>query len=161
MKKPWIDIALVFVVVTTAVLVAGCGGKATIKSPDGRKYDLQEQRYETLWIEPQIVYSDSIITLIRSDRIDSAIVDPVEKASRPASSIEIRIVEPSCQVTVGLYNSDFQMVYPLLVRDLRTGFYRLNVNMDIFRQPPPVYETYLLKADFCGRTEIALVGSGQ
>jgi hypothetical protein len=160
MMKQTREHSTIFVFLATLALAAamtGCGGKATVKTSDGRKYDLQESRFETLWVEPQIVASDSLMTLIRSERIDSIEIDPVDRAGRPRKSIEFRIAEPRCQVSIGLYNSDLRMVYPLMVRDLPTGFYRLTVNMEIFREPPPTYQTFFLKADYCGRTEVALV----
>ena len=160
MKEQTRQRSMVFVFLAAAALLAamsGCGGPTTIRTSDGRKYDLQESRFETLWVEPQIVASDSLMTLIRSERIDSIEIDPLDRAGRPKKSIEFRIAEMSCQVSVGLYNSDLRMIYPLMVRDLPTGFYRLTVNMEKFREPPPRYETFFLKADYCGRTEVSLV----
>ncbi len=138
-----------------AMALTGCGRKA--RPGYEQEAVLQDSPYETLWVEPEIVLADSLVTLIRSDRIDSVLADPTARVSRRRSSIEIRIFGKSCNVAAGLYDSGFRLVHPLLLRHLSTGFYRLTLNVDRFRAPPLPPGTYYLKADFCGEIQLALV----
>jgi len=76
------------------VAITGCGRKARIA--DEQIVVWQDSPYETLWVEPQIVLADSLMTLIRSDRIDSVLADPAPSMPQPRTAIEIRIFQPSC-----------------------------------------------------------------
>jgi len=53
------------VTILLCVAITGCGRKARIA--DEQKVVWQDNKYETLWVEPQIVLADSLMTLIRSD----------------------------------------------------------------------------------------------
>ena len=147
-------ICLLLALVLTTVLV-GCGRKARIT--DEQRVIWQDSPYETLWVEPQIVLADSLMTLIRSDRIDSVLADPSPSMPQPRTAIEIRIFQPSCNVSVGLFDADIRLVRPLLVRNLTTGFYRLTVNVDRFQKPALPPGSYFLKTDYCGEVRMALV----
>ena len=147
-------ICLLSALVLTTVLV-GCGRKASLV-PE-QKVVWQDSPYETLWVEPQIVLADSLMTLIRSDRIDSVLADPSPSMPQPRTAIEIRIFQPSCNVSVGLFDADLRLVRPLLVRNLTTGFYRLTVNVDRFQKPALPPGSYFLKTDYCGEVQMALV----
>jgi len=146
----FITIAILFVFTFT-----GCGQKARIA--DEQIVVWQDSPYETLWVEPQIVLADSLMTLIRSDRIDSVLADPSPSMPQPRTAIEIRIFQPSCNVSVGLFDADLRLVRPLLVRNLTTGFYRLTVNVDRFQKPALPPGSYFLKTDYCGEVRMALV----
>lgn len=143
------------IVILFVVTFAGCGRKAQIV--DERKVVWQDSPYETLWVEPQIVLADSLMTLIRSDRIDSVLADPADSKSQHRASIEIRVFEPWCNVSAGLFDTNRRLVRPLLVRNLSTGFYRLTVNVDRFQKPSLPPATYYLKADFCDEIQMAVV----
>lgn len=147
-------ICLLLALVLTTVLI-GCGRKA--RMADEQKVIWQDSPYETLWVEPQIVLADSLMTLIRSDRIDSVLADPSPSMPQPQTAIEIRIFQPSCNVSVGLFDADLRLVRPLLVRNLTTGFYRLTVNVDRFQKPALPPGKYYLKTDYCGEVQMALV----
>ena len=52
----------------------------------------QSGHYEKAWIDPQIIFSDTLYTLIRSDRIDSFYVDqPPDPDEELASAISFQI----------------------------------------------------------------------
>ncbi len=155
MKKTRLITLLIFPAITAVLICSGCGRKVEIK--DERKVVLQESRYETLWVEPQIVMSDSLFTLIRSDRIDSARIDPGSMPPQRKASVEIRITEPYCNASVALVDASLRPVYPLLVRNLSAGFYRLTLNVDRFRKPGLPPGSYFLRVDYCDRLEMALV----
>jgi len=141
-------------VVAATLIVSGCGRKARIV--EEKPVLLEARLYETLWVEPEIIVSDTLITLIRSERIDSVRIDPsAVDINRPAA-IELRIGEPVCNVSIGLLDSRLRLVHPLLVRRLPAGFYRFTVNVDRLREPSLSPGTYFVKADYCGRAEMTL-----
>jgi hypothetical protein len=147
-----IRLLLTLLVIT---LLAGCGRKASI-APE-QKVIWQDDLYETLWVEPQIILADSLMTLIRSNRIDSVLADQTITARPGRASIEIRIYESACNVSVGLRDSEFRLVRPLLVRYLTRGFYQLTVNMDRFDRlmlPPGEYN---LRVDYCDQVQMTAV----
>ena len=117
---------------------------------------VQRGMYETLWVEPQIMFVDSLITLIRADRIDSALVKPSERGIERPSSVEIRIPQASCNVAVDLLDANLRLIRPLIIQDLKTGFYRLALNADRFREPSLPPGRYFLRAEYCGRSEMTM-----
>jgi len=126
------------------VLLAGCHW-------GGRKAGDDESRihYEIAWVEPEMVLSDSICTLIRAARIDSFPSDnhPLELAP----SIIFEVAEPGCPVTVTLYDIYGAAIRPLLVRELPPGFYHLTVSPTLRSTRPIPPGPYLLKSESCGR----------
>jgi hypothetical protein len=44
-----------------------------------------------------------------------------------------------------------------MVKNLDAGFYRLTLNIGMFREPELAPGTYFLRADYCDRLEMALV----
>lgn len=147
-------ICLLFTLVLVTVVV-GCGRKASIV-PE-QKVVWQDDQYEILWVEPQIVLADSLITLIRSDRIDSIRADQTTTARPGRPSIEIRIEEPFCNVSIGLTDPDFRLVHPMLVRNLTQGYYQLTVNLDRLDRLAFGPGDYYLRADFCGQVQMTAV----
>lgn len=106
--------------------------------------------YEIAWVDPQIVVSDSLFTLIRAERIDSFYVNRPESLSATITSLTFHVDEQSCLTTVNLLNAAGEVVKPLLVRNLSPGYYKLTV--DSSRLSPERYPDtqFYLKADYCG-----------
>lgn len=115
-----------------------------------------EGPYEIFWVDPQVVVADSLITLIRSERIDSAIVEPSSLTIHRPPAVGLRITQPTCQAMVDLLDANLRLIRPLLLRDLGYGYYRLTLNVDRFREPPLPPGRYFLRAEFCGRSEMAM-----
>jgi hypothetical protein len=61
MKQIRLTTLLTLSAMITVVISSGCGRKVEIR--DERKVVMQDSRYETLWVEPQIVMSDSLFTV--------------------------------------------------------------------------------------------------
>jgi hypothetical protein len=144
------------VLVSVGLLLAvwGCGKKRLIG--EEKPTLVQPGIYEILWVEPQIILADSLVTLIRSDRIDSAIVKPPERGIADPSAVELRILQATCNVSVDLLDSNLRLIRPLLLRDLPIGFYRLTLNADRFREPSLPSGRYFLRAQYCGRSEMKM-----
>jgi hypothetical protein len=111
--------------------------------------------YETVWVDPQIVFSDTLLTLIRADRIDSILVTPSELPSRRSASVEIRVVQPACNVSVSLLDLNLEVIHPLMVRNLPQGFYRLTLDFERFSSPVLWPGSYFLRADYCDQLEVS------
>lgn len=115
------------------------------------------QPYETVWVNPQIVYSDSLITLIKAERLDSILVDePVAESPHDISTFSFHINLGSCLTTMTLKysNSTSAEIYR---DDLPQGYYKFTVNADrldleVSKQLPslhhltPVY----VETSYCG-----------
>jgi len=135
-------------------LLSGCARRVSISE---EKPVMQEAGpYEIFWVDPQIVVADSLITLIRSERIDSAIVEPSSMTIHRPAAVGLRIAQPTCNAMVDLLDSNLRLVRPLLMKKLGYGFYRLTLNVDRFREPSLPPGRYFLRAEFCGRTEMAM-----
>ncbi len=132
-----------------AVLLWGCGGPPRL--PD----EIAESvPYETVYVDPEIVFADSLITLIRADRIDSIVVEEADFSRTNPGSLDIRIVEPACNVAISLMDADLNVIRPLMVRILRTGFYRFSFSPARMTSPRLYPGPYFLKADYCDSTEM-------
>jgi hypothetical protein len=107
--------------------------------------------YETAWVDPELIVSDSLITLIRSDRVDKAFVTDKEKRlGENQPSLEFVITQEFCTVEVNMVGSKSVLVEPLFSGTLRPGNYKLTV--DPSRIDPDLKRQKLsIKADFCGR----------
>ncbi len=132
-----------------AVIVFGCGKRQMV---DRFGTEISAGGYfETAWIDPQIVVSDSLFTLIRAKRVDSFYVNrPTYPVSATITSLMFHVDEQSCLTTVNLLNAAGEVVKPLLVRNLSPGYYKLTV--DLSRLPPERHPDthFYLKADYCG-----------
>jgi hypothetical protein len=146
---------IAMVVLGALAAASGCGGGKRL-IVDEKPTLVQEGIYETLWVEPQIVITDSLITLIRADRIDSALIKPSERGIERRSAVEIRIPLASCNVAVDLLDANLRIIRPLLLQDLRSGFYRLTLNADRFREPSLPPGRYFIRAEYCGRSEMTM-----
>ncbi|MCP4749994.1 MAG: hypothetical protein GY866_03815, partial [Proteobacteria bacterium] len=105
--------------------------------------------YHTVWVDPQIAFADSLVTLIRADRIDSLKIQPGEQPLHQPASVEIPILEPRCNVAVGLFDENLRMIHPLMVQNLTLGFYRLTFNSDRLNAPELSPGNYFIRAEFC------------
>ena len=144
----------ILIVVGLLLIVYGCGKKGLIV--EEKPTEIQPGIYETLWVEPKIIVADTMITLIRSDRIDSAVVKPSERGIERPSAVELRISKPVCKVSVDLLDANLRLIRPLLLQDLTVGFYRLTLNADRFREPSLPPGRYFLRAEYCGRSEMTM-----
>jgi len=135
------------------VLVAGCS-----RPPgDGGREAERQRAWETIWVDPQIVTSEPLYTLIYAARIDS--LPLVGETSRQAPGAMFDLPEEGCAVTVNLLDQRGAVVRPLIVRKLPEGHYKLTLNQlpAADADLPPGW--YTASIAFCGRelrTEIFL-----
>ncbi|MBN1211669.1 MAG: hypothetical protein JXA92_03750 [candidate division Zixibacteria bacterium] len=142
---------IVFPVLIIIAVLGGCAKHPP--SPPGEEKDY----FETAWVDPQIVISDSLFTLIRASRIDSFPVDTPVVESITIPSVSFEVVRADCPVVVNILDEKSAgVVWPLLVKYLEPGFYRLTLDFSRidFRTLPPGY--YVLKVVNCDIPQMKL-----
>ncbi len=134
------------------VVVGGCG-----RPPDLTRKQEAPVYYEVAWVDPQIIIADSLFTLIRAARIDSFIVEEPVIVSVKEPAVSFRVTDENCPVTVNILDEKSARVrWPLLVKNLSTGFYKLTLDFSRtdYQTLPPGY--YVLKVDNCGLPQMKL-----
>jgi hypothetical protein len=127
-----------------AVVICGIGcGPKTVIQPHQRPEEpikLSEGVWQLAWVDPSVVYSDSIFTLIRASRLDSFLVSPgkltkelpyaAESASKTTGpSGVIKFEAPGgCPVTVSM-RGDLIAINPLKAVSLAPGIYKLTCDL--------------------------------
>ena len=146
MKKKYI---LTFLLIT---IINGCGQKPSL-TPETQP----GVYYQTAWIDPQVVISDSLFTLFRASRIDSFQVEQPEIESIYEPSISFQINLYDCPVVVNILDEKSAgVVLPLLVKNLSPGYYKLSLDFSrmAYRALPPGY--YILKVETCDIPQMKL-----
>ncbi len=111
----------------------------------------REHGYEIAWVEPRIVISDSLFTLIRAERIDSFLVDdPTDIGKTVSPSLIFQVANDDCFTSVNLLTATGELIKPLLVRNLSPGYYKLTVDFSHLSRDFYPSNNFLLKADYCG-----------
>jgi hypothetical protein len=151
MEKTVRPIGLTVLFLTALLLLAGCGRKGKI----GEESRLVSRLYHTVWVDPQIQFADSLVTLIRAERIDSLKIQPGEEVPVQPASIEIPIVQPRCNVAVDLLDRNLRIIRPLMLRHLNAGYYRLTFNYDRLNAPALIPGDYFIRAQFCDSTRVS------
>lgn len=108
--------------ISLLILLAGCsrGPKPGEEAADSGR------QWETVWVDPQIVSSDQLYTLIYATRIDSLPAD--NQSPVPAPGAEFELPDAGCLVTINLITSQGQVVRPLVVQRLPAGHYKLTLS---------------------------------
>lgn len=141
-------------VIAAAMLAVSCGHKGPV-TPE-RRSPFPSGLYETVWVNPQMVFSDSLVTLLRAERIDSLPSEPSSFDYQAPPVLGFAIRDPLCTVTVNLTDENLNVVYPLLLRKLPAGYYKLTFSPLAIKKPGLPPGVYFLQADYCGQVETAL-----
>ncbi|MBU0985041.1 MAG: hypothetical protein KKA42_14300, partial [candidate division Zixibacteria bacterium] len=136
------------------LLLSACSNRP--KLPDESADPTANDMIETVWVDPQIVLSDTLMTLIKADRIDTLLLAPGEITGKRGASIEIAVTEPLCNVDIRLLDAAGQQIRPLVYRPLARGFYRLTFNYRRLNFLPLMPGTYSLTADYCGQSKTSV-----
>ncbi len=143
--------------ISVAILIAmvGCGKKTLYNMPAVEQIGY----YEKAWIDPAVVLEDEWYTLLRSDRVDSFYVEikPGENLQM-APAIEFQVSQFECLTYVNLMNGHQKIIRPLLVKNLKFGYYKLTFNIGRLKKEEIPAGDYFLKAEYCGFTVIADLG---
>ena len=129
------------------VTLSGCGGGKQIRF--GEQTDRSEL-FDVVWVEPRIVLSDSLITLLRSERVDTLQADSRTSSQSPAASIDFEVSKYACDVDIDLLDERQNILRPLLVQNLAPGFYRLTFQPERLQEPSLPLGEYFLQVRYCG-----------
>ena len=107
--------------------------------------------YDIAWVDPRVVISDSLFTVIYAERVDSFAVDGSgHETAGSAPSLVFRITEVECFVWINLASATGEVIKPLLVRNLPPGFYKLTLDVGHMSRRYGLEKRYVLTADVCG-----------
>ncbi len=134
-----------------ALWPAGCGVFRPVDR-SGRERSAPSP-YELAWVDPQIVITDSLFTLIRADRIDSFYVGlGAGRGEVAPPSLMFQITRGECITTANIMNDQGQVVTPLVVQRLPNGYYKLTLEWRRFTAYGPFESPRYLQATFCDST---------
>ena len=104
-------------------------------------------KWQTVWVDPQILESGKNFTLIRSSRLDSVAVEKnIDYTPGNTPSVTFHI-ETACNTTIELLDSKDRRISHLFSKRLGEGHYK--VSFDERGVSPGVYS---LRANYCGRS---------
>lgn len=116
------------VMLLTGLLAVGCGG------PPQTVYDqpsIPDGYWETAWVDPEIVITNTEFTLIKAQRVDSIWIQYKNEPIGSAPSIHFVVPEP-CFVTVRGgkdYGTNMSPLMRMLIaRNLPAGAYKMTFN---------------------------------
>lgn len=112
--------------------------------------EISPANYQIAWVDPEIILTDSLFTLIRSERIDSFLVtEPLDEEDR-VSSIRFEIIQPDCPVIINIESSQFaRVVQPVLMKNLNPGYYKFTLHQDRYDPESLPPGTYILQLTHC------------
>ena len=132
------------------ISLSGCGRKATSILRGGEASI--SDGWELVWVEPRIIVSDPLFTLIMADRLDSIVTTKSVTSARPIEmTLLFGIDQEECFVSINLYYSDGRMVRPLLARKLVRGFYKMDINQGALLARRGLLSKFILKGEYCGQ----------
>ena len=138
-------LGIVFIVLT----LTGCFGKKVIV--DHPELPQETGFYERVWVDPRIVYTDSILTVIQSQRVDSFLVDkPLKNFRDKIITVAFEVKEPSCFTSILLTDDRGKVLAVLAADELDRGQYKINLNRAGITIVQPDANRFFLKTDFCG-----------
>lgn len=140
---------LYLIFITTVVIISSCSNKPKYV------YDQPEKprtsNFETVWVNPEMIYSDSLYSLLRAERIDSIFVEKtVDKDA--VNSLAFHIPFASCYSNINLIDSRGDLVYPLFADNLIMGYYKLTY--DFLRMDSSLAKSsgLYIKVSYCAKS---------
>ena len=143
----------VFALATIALCaMGGCGKRQTVI------YNQPEissgGHWETAWIDPQIVLTDTLFTLIRTEQVDSFFIDePLSNEPLPAA-VHFQVDAPQCFVAVSLVDHNRAVFLPLIAQTLSQGYYKFTLYPHRLDPAHRLRSGLFLKAFYCGKTRL-------
>ncbi len=132
------------------LMISSCGKKQTLIYNNPA---LQHGTgfYERAWVDPQIKYTDSLITIIKASRVDSFYVDkPAPKFKDGLISLAFEVKEPNCFTSVLPLDNFGNLLSVLVADELSVGYYKVTLQSSQISYVQPSAERFFLKVDFCG-----------
>lgn len=141
----------IFAALLLVSLLSGCGRRTQLvgtEQPGGE----HAMAWQTAWVDPKIIVSDTAITLIQASRIDSVRVEIADLNSNSSTAVEFQITSPACPVEVSLLDSRNQLMRKLLSTTLQAGYYKVSLNPGVAKRLEIIPGRYGLRVVACGTT---------
>jgi hypothetical protein len=132
------------------VVMAGCHGRRGGGTEEAAP---SPTIWETTWVDPQLVITEKMFTLIRSARLDSFVVKRATPVGVGSQSVVWQVTGRNCTATVNLLNSRGTVIRPLLVRQLDPGYYKLTLDFSRIGYEDLPQGEYQLRVESCGETK--------
>ncbi|MDZ4724154.1 MAG: hypothetical protein SGI97_09665 [candidate division Zixibacteria bacterium] len=139
-----IKLLLTGIVLFILFVLSGCGGPGGSKNEDGKG------DYEKVWVDPVVLQSDSVYTLIQASRVDSIPKDEMMPSSTSVISIDFVVTRPNCMTTVNIVNEKREVLRPLTMQLLGAGYYKLTLNPNFPLIKSASYKPVFLYSEVCG-----------
>jgi len=139
---------LILLFALTAILAATCG-KGPGRYGHERPKSKEPLVWQTAWVDPRIVLSDTVLTLFQAGRIDSLQIEQSKVGNTANGAVEFRIDGPSCDVEINLLDSRSRLIRHLLSRTLLEGYYKLTLNPGVAKRLIIVPGEYQISVHFC------------
>lgn len=141
---------------TAIMLLASCG-----KGPGQYGHEHRKSKeplvWQTAWVDPRIVVSDTILTLVQAGRIDSLQIEESKAGQSLSGAVEFQIDAASCDVEVNLLDARFRLVRHLMSETLPSGYYKLTLNPGIAKRLAIVPGEYRLSIHYCRKAVVGPV----
>lgn len=144
MKHILLQIAALFVL----LLLATCG-KGPGRYGDERSASGLPLVWQTAWVDPRIVASDTVMTLFQAGRVDSVRVEQTKAGKSDGGAVEFQIEDATCDVEINLLDSQFRLVRHLMSRTLLNGYYKLTLNPGVAKRLLLVPGEYQVSVRYC------------
>lgn len=105
--------------------------------------------WQTAWVDPHIVTSDTVLTLFQAGRVDSVQVERTRAVTNNGGAVKFQIQDITCDVEINLLDSQFRLVRHLMSRTLPGGYYKLTLNPGIAKRMLIVPGQYQVSIRYC------------
>ncbi len=105
--------------------------------------------WQTAWVDPRIVVSDTVLTLFQAGRVDSLQVEQSKAGKASNGAVEFQIDGVSCNVEINLLDSRSRLVRHLMTRTLLAGYYKLTLNPGVAKRLIIVPGEYQISVHYC------------
>lgn len=142
------------ITIALLVLLVGCAGNRP-----GEETMQPAGVWETAWVDPEIVVSTDLLTVIKAARIDSFLVELTADSVAPGSGptdpeVTFELANTDCRVAANVVDGHGRVVMPLLLQLFGPGHYRLTVNKVVLIQQGLPPGNYAVTASVCGARQV-------
>ena len=141
--------SVAFILVSAVVVCLASCGKGPGRYGSERSKSGVPLVWQTAWVDPRIVTSDTVLTLFQAGRVDSVQVERIGVSGNNGGAVEFQIEEASCEVEINLLDSQFRLVRHLMSRTLLSGYYKLTLNPGIAKRLLIVPGEYQVSIRYC------------
>jgi hypothetical protein len=138
-----------FLLVIVLLLFAGCGPHSVSIEETSLP---SKGRFETVWVNPRIIYADTLFTMISADRLDSLFVRTSEHAPGDnMPTVAFQVAPLSCQVVATLTDVHNRTILDLFQQTLPKAQYKITFDpLQLQKLFPGPLTDLRVKISVCG-----------